>query len=94
MGCLFAIFAGFFPRVALVIVWIATDLVDRAFSTWVIPLLGLLFLPLTTLVYALAWVPGVHLGNGRWIWVAIAFVVELIGYGGTARTNRERAARS
>jgi hypothetical protein len=84
---------GFFPRVALVIVWIATDLVDRAFSTWVIPLLGLLFLPLTTLVYALAWVPGVHLGNGRWIWVAIAFVVELIGYGGTARTNRERAAR-
>jgi hypothetical protein len=94
VGCLFAIFAGFFPRVALVIVWIATDLVDRAFSTWVIPLLGLLFLPLTTLVYALAWVPGVHLGNGRWIWVAIAFVVELIGYGGTARTNRERAARS
>lgn len=94
MGCLFALFAGFFPRVALVIVWIATDLVDRAFSTWVIPLLGLLFLPLTTLVYALAWVPGVHLGNGRWIWVAIAFVVELIGYGGTARTNRERAARS
>jgi hypothetical protein len=93
VGCLFAIFAGFFPRVALVIVWIATDLVDRAFSTWVIPLLGLLFLPLTTLVYALAWVPGVHLGNGRWIWVAIAFVVELIGYGGTARTNRERAAR-
>jgi len=94
VGCLFALFAGFFPRVALVIVWIATDLVDRAFSTWVIPLLGLLFLPLTTLVYALAWVPGVHLGNGRWIWVAIAFVVELIGYGGTARTNRERAARS
>jgi hypothetical protein len=32
-GALFVIFAGFFPRVALVIVWIATDLVDRALST-------------------------------------------------------------
>jgi hypothetical protein len=65
MGCLFAMFAGFFPRIALVVVWIATDLVDRAFSTWVIPLIGLFVLPFTTLVYAIAWVPGVHLGNGR-----------------------------
>ena len=90
MGCLFAMFAGFFPRIALVVVWIATDLVDRAFSTWVIPLIGLFVLPFTTLVYAIAWVPGVHLGNGRWVWVAIAFVIELVGYAGTGRTNRDR----
>jgi len=94
MGCLFAMFAGFFPRIALVVIWIATDLVDRAFSTWVIPLLGLIFLPFTTLIYAIAWVPGVHLGNGRWVWVAIAFVIELIGYAGTGRTNRDRMRRA
>lgn len=94
MGCLFALFAGFFPRVALVIVWVATDLVDRAFSTFIIPLLGLIFLPFTTLIYAVAWAPGVHLGNGRWIWVALAFVIELFGYRSTARSNRERFARS
>ena len=87
-------FAGFFPRIALVVIWIATDLVARAFSTWVIPLIGLFVLPFTTLVYAIAWVPGVHLGNGRWVWVAIAFAIELIGYAGTARTNRERLARA
>jgi hypothetical protein len=94
MGCLFAMFAGFFPRIALVVIWIATDLVDRAFSTWVIPLLGLIFLPFTTLIYAIAWAPGVHLGNGRWVWVAIAFAVELMGYAGTARTNRDRMTRA
>jgi hypothetical protein len=94
MGCLFAIGAGFFPRIALVVLWIATDLVDRAFSTWVIPLLGLIFLPFTTLIYAIAWVPGVHLGNGRWVWVALAFVIELMGYAGRARTNRERMSRA
>jgi hypothetical protein len=93
VGCLLAIFAGLFPRVALVIVWIATDLVDRAYSTWVIPLIGLIVLPFTTLVYALVWVPGVHLGNGRWVWVAIAFVIELIGYAGNANANRGRMAR-
>ena len=93
MGCLFALFAGVFPRLALVMVWIATDLVDRAFDSWILPLLGLFFLPLTTLVYALAWVPGVHLGNGRWLWVALAFAFELAGYVGTGRTNRNRFGR-
>ena len=94
MGCLFAIVAGFFPRIALIAVWIFTDYVDRAFDTFIVPLLGLFILPLTTLVYALAWVPGVHLGNGRWVWVALAFVVELAGYAGTGSTNRDRLSRA
>jgi hypothetical protein len=89
-----AIFAEVFPRIALAVLWIATDLVDRAFSTWVIPLLGLIVLPFTTLAYAIAWAPGVHLGRGRWVWVAIAFAIELMGYAGTARTNRERMPRA
>ena len=88
MGCLFGIVAGFFPRVALVIVWLTTDLVDRAFGTWILPLLGLFFLPFTTLIYVLAYSPVIHLGNGRWLWVALAFAFELAGYAGTARTNR------
>jgi hypothetical protein len=88
MGCLLGIIAGFFPRVALVIVWLATNLVDRAFDSWILPLAGLIFLPFTTLVYALAWVPVVHLGGGRWLWVAIAFMVEVVGYGGSARAAR------
>jgi hypothetical protein len=94
MGCLFALVAGFFPRIALVGVWIFTDYVDRAFAGFILPLLGLIILPFTTLVYSLAWVPGVHLGNGRWVWVAIAFAVELAGYAGTGRTNSDRLSRA
>ena len=93
MGCIFVLVAGFFPRLALVVVWIATDEVDQAFDSFILPLLGLFILPFTTLVYALAWVPGVHLGNGRWLWVALAFVVEVVGYAGTGRTNRDRIGR-
>ena len=94
MGCLIGIVAGLFPRLALVVVWITTNYVDRAFDSFILPLLGLFFLPLTTLVYALAWIPGMHLGNGRWLWVALAFVVELAGYAGTGRTNRDRFQRA
>jgi len=64
MGCLVAIVAGFFPRVALVVVWITTNYVDRAYDSFLLPLLGFFFLPFTTLIYALVWIPGVHLATG------------------------------
>lgn len=94
MGCLVALLAGVFPRIALVVVWITTTYVDRAFDSFILPLLGLIFLPFTTLVFALVWVPGEGLDNGRWLWVLLAFLIELAGYGGTGHTNRDRIARS
>jgi hypothetical protein len=43
MGCLFALFAGVFPRLAVFIVWIARpERVDAAFSTFLWPLLGII----------------------------------------------------
>jgi hypothetical protein len=51
MGCLFALFAGLFPRLALFIIWVARSaLVDAAFHTFVLPLLGIIFLPFATLI--------------------------------------------
>src|SRR5512133_1007821 len=52
MGCLFALLAGFAPRIALVLVLIFTNLVDRAFTGFLVPLLGLILLPYATLFYA------------------------------------------
>jgi hypothetical protein len=58
MGCLFAVFAGVFPRLAVLIVWIARpERVDAAFSTF-LPLLGIIFLPFATLIYLLLYTPG------------------------------------
>ena len=38
MGCLFALMAGVFPRLALFMVWVARPkLVDAAFDTWFLP---------------------------------------------------------
>jgi hypothetical protein len=89
MGCLLAIFAGFFPRIALVCLWVFTNDVDRAYDSFIVPLLGLIFLPLTTLVYALAWSPGGGVEGIEWLWVALALVLDLSAYGGGARARRD-----
>ena len=65
MGCLFAIFAGVFPRLAVLILWIARpERVDAAFSTFIWPLLGIVFLPFATLIYLLLYTPGRGLTGG------------------------------
>ena len=78
MGCLFAIFAGLFPRLALFIVWVAKPaLVSAAFSTWLIPLLGIIFLPFATLIYVILYTPGFGLAPWEWFWVVLAGVFDL-----------------
>jgi hypothetical protein len=89
MGCLLAMFAGLFPRVALVCVWIFTNEVDRAYDSFFVPLVGLIFLPLTTLVYALAWSPLGGVEGIEWLWVALALVLDLSSFGGGARARRD-----
>jgi hypothetical protein len=88
VGCLFALTAGFFPRIALVLLWIFTDDVDRAFDSFWIPLLGLIFLPLTTIMYALTWAPVVGIEGFDYFLVIFAFVLDLLSYGGGARARR------
>ena len=62
-GCLFAVFAGLFPRLAVLLIWLARPLyVDAVFGgNWLWPVLGVIFLPLTTLMYVLMWTPGIGL---------------------------------
>jgi len=47
-------FVALFARLALLIVWLTTTLVQHAFhGFWLLPLLGILLLPITTLTYVL-----------------------------------------
>ena len=77
MGCLLVLLAAFAPRVTLFFVWIFSDLVDRAFGGFVIPLLGLLVLPYTTLFYVLAWSPVGGVSGWGWLVVALGFFCDL-----------------
>ncbi len=89
--CLFAILAAMFPRVAFGIYWIARPAaVDAAFGTFILPLLGLIFLPFTTLMYVILWTPGTGVSGTDWLWVGIAFVLDLGHYGASAYGNRDK----
>jgi hypothetical protein len=78
---------GLGPRIALVLVWIFGDRVDRAFDSWIWPLLGLLFLPWTTLAYLLVWDPA-GLSGGEWIVVLLGFLLDVASYSARAAKSR------
>jgi hypothetical protein len=89
-----ALLTGFFPRLALVLVWLFTNDVDRAFDSLIVPLLGLFLLPLTTLMYAITWAPRVGPEGFDWFLIVLAFLIDLSSYGGGARAQRTRAERT
>ena len=57
MPCLFALMAGFAPRIAVFVVWLARPtMFSAAFNgSWFWPLLGVIFLPFTTIMYVILW---------------------------------------
>jgi hypothetical protein len=87
-----ALLAGFAPRIALGLVWIFTGLVDRAFSSFVVPLLGLILLPYTTLFYVLAWSPVGGVRGWRWFFVFLGVVFDIGHWAGNAYSGRQRYA--
>ncbi|MEU7907648.1 hypothetical protein [Actinoplanes sp. NPDC049118] len=92
MGCLFAIFAGVFPRLALFIVWVVRPaFVDAAFDTWIWPLLGIVFFPFATLLYVIFYTPGVGLVGWEWFWVVVALIFDLAHMVASAFQQRARA---
>jgi hypothetical protein len=95
MGCLFAVFAGLFPRLALFIIWVARPaLVAAAFNTWLIPLLGIIFLPMATLIYVILYTPGFGLTPWAWFWVVFAGVFDVAHIVATVARRRVLMARA
>ena len=92
MCCLALIAAGIGPRIALGLVWIFGDRVEMAFSSWVWPLLGLLFLPWTTLMYVLAWGPLDGVSGWGWVLVALGALLDVATYSSRAATQRRQTA--
>lgn len=52
MGCILAIIALGFPRLVILLLFLFSDFLARAYATAIWPVLGFLFMPMTTLAYA------------------------------------------
>ena len=91
MGCLFALIAVLSPRFALFLLWAFTNYVDRAFSGWFVPLLGLLFAPWTTLFYVMVYAPAGPIHVAGWIVVGIGVVMDISSWGHAAQNRKALA---
>lgn len=88
MCCVLALLAFLGPRLVLVLLWLFTNYLSRAFDTLLLPLLGFLFLPWTTIAWAIA---QNELGglNGLGLLVVILGLLADVGVlGGGARGRR------
>jgi hypothetical protein len=90
MPCLVVLLALISPRLALFAVWLFSDILSRAYDSWIVPLLGFFLLPWTTLAYAGLWSAGTNKVDGfEWFIVGLAFLVDLGSYvGGSAGRAR------
>ena len=92
MPCLFAMIAGMFPRLGTFIVWLARpNLFSQAFNgSWFWPILGIVFLPFTTLMYVILWSPGIGLTTYDWFWLIMAVVIDAMHWSSTVYSNRKQ----
>jgi hypothetical protein len=89
-GCLTGIIAGF-SRITLLMLWFARPvMMNSAFGSFIIPCLGFLFVPFTTLVYVFL-IQGVGKIQGLdWVWLILAFIMDIASIGAAGAANRNR----
>jgi hypothetical protein len=90
MPCLLLLVVLAFPRVVLVLMFLLSDYLTRAYHGLLLPLLGFIFLPLTTLVYA--WEVNSHMAMQgiNLLLLVIAVIIDLGGLGGGEWHRRSR----
>lgn len=90
MCCFFSTLVLLGPRIAVLTWWFIRPVYYMAvFKTWIWPLLGLIFLPWTTLMYLVVY--GVNgIVGFDWVWLGLALLTDLASFGGSAYGNRER----
>jgi hypothetical protein len=90
MPCLLIILFLAFPRIALLLLFIFSNYLQRAYHGLILPLLGFLFLPLTTLAYAWMMNSGLPTTGLNLLILIIAAVIDLGGIGGSEYHRRTR----
>lgn len=90
-GCVTASISGF-ARVMLLMYWIARPgQMELAFNTFIVPCLGFMILPFTTLMYV--WLMqgvGASIQGLDWLWLLLAVLMDLASLAGAGYTNRNR----
>ena len=88
--CLLLLVVLAFPRVVLVLMFLLSNYLQRAYHGLIVPVLGFIFLPITTIVYA--WMVNSHmpLEGANVLILIVAVIIDMGGLGGGAWHRRRR----
>jgi hypothetical protein len=84
-------FAGLFPRLADIFLWIArpTQFMNAFNNKWWWAILGIIFLPFTTLMFVFLEFGAGGINGWDWLWLGLAVLLDLSHYAHTAYNHRE-----
>ena len=89
-GCLLAIGIGLAPRIFLILAWIFSNRWDIVWQgDWFIPLLGIIFLPFTTVMYMLAWSAPGGVQGWDWLWVVLGVLLDIMKWSSMIKYRKE-----
>ncbi|MCJ7535989.1 MAG: hypothetical protein WA997_03500 [Anaerolineales bacterium] len=89
-GCLLTGILSLAPRLVLLFVWLFSDRIGTVFEGFLIPLLGFIFLPFTTLAYLLVWNAQSGVSGAAWLLVAGGLLFDIGTYALSGYANRLR----
>jgi hypothetical protein len=89
LGCLLIGGFAFIPRVMLVLAWIFSERWDIVWQgDWIVPLLGIIFLPYTTIMFLLVWSPA-GISGWDWLWIILGVFLDVLHYQQAAANRRQ-----
>jgi hypothetical protein len=79
LGCFLGLAIAFAPRVILILAWIFSERWPIVWKgDFIVPLLGIIFLPYTTVMYMLVVNPLTGGINGwDWLWLVLGFILDI-----------------
>ncbi len=93
MGCLILILTLVSPRVGVLVIWLVSDWVDRAFDDGVVlPILGIVFLPWTTTLYVLGYIVGDQAAPWGILGIVVGLFLDIAVDAGWATRGRRQPA--
>jgi hypothetical protein len=89
LGCLLAFGLAVAPRAFLILAWLFSERWPVVWGgDFLLPLLGIVFVPYTTVMYMLVWSP-TGIQGWDWMWIALGLFLDVSHWAQTAANRKQ-----
>ncbi len=89
LGCLLAFGLAVAPRAILILAWFFSERWPIVWGgDFLVPLLGIAFLPYTTVMYMLTWSPA-GIQGWDWLWILLGLFLDITHWGEVVNNRKQ-----